>query len=222
MRVAGFCLLCSRCRPGSIIDVHLDPGFRFASPQALRWHPLSGLEIILMKKRTTAAHKHLFTILVALFAVCSVPLATVAQDSGTVLVGAELTRIVPPGFYFQGLSAPTQTRNAAAARFGTKRYVIAGLVDTAGYAADVREKYQGFLITDSPVRIGGYELGVGAYGFGFVSGKFLVLDLSGKELFSTLVENDKSLKRPRPLMMSKGGSGIRLYSGRSYVTIAAN
>jgi hypothetical protein len=48
------------------------------------------------------------------------------------------------------------------------------------------------------------------------------LDLSGKELFSTLVENDKSLKRPRPLMMSKGGNGIRLYSGRTYVTIAAN
>jgi hypothetical protein len=165
----------------------------------------------------------LFRVMVAVAITCSLPLAVAAQDSGTVLAGAELMRVVPPGFYFQGLNAPTQMRNAAAARFGSNRYVIAGLVDTAGYAADVREKYQGFLITDSPIRIGGFELGVGAYGFGFVNGgKFLVLDLSGKEVFSTLVENDKDLKRPRPLMMSKGGSGVRLYSGRNYVTIAAN
>lgn len=173
--------------------------------------------------QTTDSIRRIVTTLVALFIVCLVPLAIAAQDSRTVLDGAELAKIVPPGFYFQGLSAPTQMRNSAAARFGSKRYVIAGMVDTAGYSADIREKFQGFLITDSPVRIGGSELGVGAYGFGFVSdGRFVVLDLSGKELFSTRSENDKSLKRPRPLMMSKGGRGIRLYSGRSYVTIAAD
>src|SRR5438105_12799228 len=65
-----------------------------------------------------------------------------AQNSATVLSGIELTRVVPPGFYFQGLSAPTQIRNSAAARFGNKRYVIVGMVDTAGYAADVRAKYE--------------------------------------------------------------------------------
>src|ERR1051325_3994355 len=69
-----------------------------------------------------------------------------AQDSFTVLSGTELTRVMPPGFYFQGLTAATQMRNAAAVRFGDKRYVIAGLVDTSGYAADVRAKYEGFLI----------------------------------------------------------------------------
>ncbi len=146
-----------------------------------------------------------------------------AQDAGTVLAGAELTRVVPPGFYFQGQSAPTQMRNAAAARFGAKRYVIAGLVDTSGYAADVREKYQGFLVTDSPIKIGESELGTGAYGFGFTGdGKFVVLDLSGKEILSTTASPDKELKRPRPLMMSRVADGIRLYGGRSYVTTAAN
>lgn len=176
-----------------------------------------------MKNRTTNPIKGLITAFVALLIVYSMVPALAAQDSVTVLTGAELTRIVPPGFYFQGLSAPTQMRNAAAARLGTNRYVIAGMVDTSGYAADVREKYQGFLITDSPVRIGGSELPSGAYGFGFASdGKFIVLDLSGKEVFSTSSENDKGLKRPRPLMMSKGGSGVRLYSGRNYVTIIAN
>ena len=162
-------------------------------------------------------------ILALLLITFAAPEFVAAQDSATVLTGAELSRVVPPGFYFQGQSAPTQMRNAAAARLGTNRYVIAGLVDTSGYAADVREKYQGFLITDSPIRIGGSELGIGAYGFGFTNdGRFVVLDLSGKEIFSQQAAQDKALQRPRPLMMSKSGGGIRLYSGRSYVTIAAN
>lgn len=163
-----------------------------------------------------------FVSLLVLFLICSVPPAIIAQGPGTVLTAAELSRVVPISFYFQGRNAPTQMRNAAAARFGNDHYLIAGLIDTSGYAADVREKYQGFLITDSPVRIGGFELAVGAYGFGFSGdGKFLVMDISGKELVSTQTENDKGLKRPRPLMMSKGSSGIRLYSSRSYVTIVA-
>ena len=72
--------------------------------------------------------QHFFTGLAVLVVVSSVPLLVAAQDSVTVLAGAELTRVVPPGFYFQGLSAPTQMRNAAAARFGDNRYVVAGLV----------------------------------------------------------------------------------------------
>src|SRR5690348_16279376 len=39
--------------------------------------------------------------------------AVAAQDGPTILTGTELTRVVPPGFYFQGLSAPTQMRNSA-------------------------------------------------------------------------------------------------------------
>ena len=163
-------------------------------------------------------------IILALFAlVCAMTASAGAQDAGTVLMGAELTRVTPPGFYFQGQSAPTQMRNTAAARFGTDRYLIAGLVDTSGYAADVKEKYQGFLITDSPIKIGGSALGTGAYGFGFISdNKFLVLDLGGKVIKSMDASLDKELKRPRPLMMLKAAGGIRLYAGRNYVTIAAN
>ena len=49
---------------------------------------------------------------------CSIPGLVRAQESATVLAGAELSQVVPPGFYFQGRSAPVQTRNAAAARLG--------------------------------------------------------------------------------------------------------
>jgi len=148
--------------------------------------------------------------------------AALVARAQVVLAGAELTRVVPSSFYFQGQSAPTQIRNSAAARFGTSRYVIVGMVDTSGYAADVRAKYEGFFITDSPITLNGSELAVGAYGFGFSNdGKLNILDLAGKELLSVSTTNDKSMKRPRPLMMTKAGDAIRLYSGREYAVIAA-
>ena len=154
--------------------------------------------------------------------ICCLPVFVIAQDSVTVLTGAELTRVVPPGFYFQGLSAPTQMRNSAAARFGTKRFVIAGLVDTSGYAADVRAKYEGFFITDSPIAINGSALGAGAYGFGFSNdGKMQILDLAGNKILSVATAKDGDLKRPRPLMMTKAGNGMRFYSGKDYVTVTA-
>ena len=165
--------------------------------------------------------RYSLTGLAALVISCSMPFLVAAQDRAVVLTGAELSRVVPPGFYFQGQSAPTQLRNSAAARFGTSSYVIVGMVDTSGYAAEVRARYEGFLITDSPVTINGSELGTGAYGFGFSNdGKLNILDLAGKEILSVTTTHDKQLKRPRPLMMTATGNGIRLYSGRQYAEIA--
>jgi len=156
----------------------------------------------------------------ALLISCLAPLLVQAQEP-VVLTGPELTRVVPPGFYFQGLTAATQMRNSAAARLGTNRYVIAGLVDTSGYAADVRARYEGFLITDSAITINGSELAIGAYGFGFTNnGKLNILDLSGNEILSVSTTRDNQLKRPRPLMMSRAGKEIRLYSGKDYAVIA--
>src|SRR5437762_2434701 len=150
----------------------------------------------------------LFSSSLLLFVVCCLPAFAVAQNSATILAGAELNQVVPPGFYFQGLSAPTQMRNSAGARFGSKRFVIAGLVDTSGYAADVRAKYEGFFIVDSPVMINGSDLGTGAYGFGFSDeGKLQILDLAGNQILSVSTTKDSELKRPRPLMMTKSEDG---------------
>src|SRR6266446_7660044 len=165
--------------------------------------------------------KSLLTASAVLLISYSTALRVTAQEQPVVLTGAELTRVVPPGFYFQGLTAPTQMRNSAAARFGSRRYVIAGLVDTSGYAADVRAKYEGFFITDSPIRINGTALGIGAYGFGFSdNGKMQILDLAGDQVLSVSTTKDSALKRPRPLMMVRSADGLRLYNGKDYVTIA--
>ena len=165
--------------------------------------------------------KHSIEGVAILAIVFSMPLLVTAQDRAVILTGADLTRVIPPGFYFEGLSAPTQMRNTAAARFGAKRYVIAGLVDTSGYAADVRAKYEGFLITDSSITIGGSKLGTGAYGFGFTNdGKLNILDLAGNQILSVSTTKDSAMKRPRPLMMTNAAGGVRFYNGKDYALIA--
>ena len=145
----------------------------------------------------------------------------IAQDAPVILEGAPLRRVVPTSFYFEGQSAPTQMRNSAAARFGEKRHVIAGMVDTSGYSADIRAKYEGFFITDTTITIGENQLSAGAYGFGFTNdGRFNLFDVGGEQLRSVRTTRDTALRRPRPLMMAKDGDNIRLYSGRNYVVIS--
>jgi hypothetical protein len=159
--------------------------------------------------------------LLCLIFLSALPAIVNAQEAA-VIADKELARVVPSSFYFQGQSGPTQMRNAAAARLGANRLVIAGMVDTSGYTSNVRARYEGFFITDSAVSVGGQSLGTGAYGFGFAAdGKLTIFDISGKEMLSVAAASDKDLKRPRPLMMSKAADGIRLYSGRNYVVIAA-
>jgi hypothetical protein len=167
-------------------------------------------------------HEKILINALALFIVAAaVAVPALGQDTGSILAGAELTRVVPTSFYYQGQSAPTQMRNSAAARFGTNRFVIAGMVDTSGYSAEIRARYQGFFVTDSAITVGGESLATGAYGFGFSNdGKFNVFDIGGNQVLSVSSTTDKALKRPRPLMMTMDGNNVRLYAGRDYVVIA--
>lgn len=148
-------------------------------------------------------------------------IAAQTNSTYTILADKELTRIVPTSFYFAGQSAPTQMRNASAAVIGKDRYVIAGMVDTSGYSTEISGKYEGFLITDSAIKIGDKELSIGAYGFGFsADGKINIFDLSSKEIFSAKTASDAEMRRPRPLMMSSETNGVRLYKGKNYVLIS--
>src|SRR5690348_447612 len=114
----------------------------------------------------TPRFRSIAAVIVLLLASLSV---ATGQETVTILSETEAVKVVPSGFYFEGQSGATQRRNSAAARFGAKRYVIAGLVDTAGYSTEVKAKYEGFIITDSAVSVGGSDLAVGAYGFGFTT-----------------------------------------------------
>jgi hypothetical protein len=148
--------------------------------------------------------------------------AVSAQNKATfeILNEKEANVVIPTSFYFAGQSAPTQMRNATVARIGKARLVIVGLVDTSGYSTEISGKYEGFFITDSPVKIGDKSLGTGAYGFGFSKdGKINIFDISSKQILSVTTRNDAEMKRPRPLQMTAEPNGIRLYKGKSYVVI---
>lgn len=150
------------------------------------------------------------------------PAAALGQGWPRILEGADLERVVPQSFYFEGQSGPTQMRNAAAAQLGPRRFVLAALVDTSGYASDVQAKYQGFIVTDSPVFVGGSRLPTGAYGFGFTPDGWLnVMDVGGRRVISVRARTDDRLQRPRPLTMTDARGGVRLYAGRSFVLISS-
>lgn len=159
----------------------------------------------------------------SLFLFCLIASASsVSAQKVEVLSGESLKRVIPSSFYFAGQSAETQMRNTAAARFGENHFVLAGLVDTSGYSTEISGKYEGFFITDAPVKIGDKELASGAYGFGFSKeGKVNFFDLSSREILSVATMTDSAMKRPRPLMMSGDGKGVRFYKGKLYVMISA-
>ena len=81
-----------------------------------------------------------------------------AQQKPGVLSADEVRKVVPATYFFRGQSASVQLRNSAGFSVPDGKLVLAGLVDTSGYASDVQAKYQGFLITEVKLNIEGTEL----------------------------------------------------------------
>jgi hypothetical protein len=136
-----------------------------------------------------------------------------------VLASAELKTIVPASYFYRGQSASVQLRNSAGIRTTDQKYILAGLVDTSGYASDVAQKYQGLFITEVKLKIEGSELAPGEYGFGFVKDNFVITDVGANDVLSVSSKADNDLKRPVPLKITQEGSAYRLYAGRKYVTL---
>jgi hypothetical protein len=136
-----------------------------------------------------------------------------------VLSGADLKLVVPTNYFFDDLVAPVQARNAIAIRSNDGRIVTAGLVDNSGYSTDVAQKYQGYLITSKKITIEGQSLNPGQYGFGFVDGKFLVMDAGANDVTSVAFHTDDKLQRPAPFKVSVSGGDYRIYAGKKYVTV---
>jgi hypothetical protein len=159
-----------------------------------------------------------------------------AYAQAPVILGADqLEKVVPPSFYFEGQLGPTQMRNTSAVRFGEKQNLVAALVDTSGYASNIRSKYEGFIISDIRIQVtmssssagrvasaSSENLPAGAYGFGFTEdGKMNIFDVGGKKLLTATSHKDDKIQSPRPLMITVvEGNRVRLYRGRSYVELA--
>jgi hypothetical protein len=142
--------------------------------------------------------------------------AVVKDDAG-------LKKVVPESYFFRGLSATTQLRNAAAIHYPDDFYVIAALVDTSGYSSDIKAKYTGLFITEKKLKFdGGGMLGPGQYGMGYTAdGKFHILSVAGDELLVADIKVDDKLNRPQPLKIVMDGATAELYLGKKYVTFTA-
>jgi len=132
-------------------------------------------------------------------------------------VGAKL---FPDKVFFRGQLAPTQLRNTGGVRFADDFYVVAGLCDNSGYSTDVKQKFQGYLLSEVPLEIGGKSLKPGAYGFGVLKdGQFVVMDIGANDVLQVAAAKDADIKRPTPLQVLAASvkGTYRLYAGRDYV-----
>ena len=133
----------------------------------------------------------------------------------------ELKKAVPEEFFFRGQKAPVQMRNATGFQTASGKVTFAALVDASGYSTAIQEKYQGMLITESKLNIGGSELAPGEYGFGFTKDKFVVMNVASEDILGVPYQTDAELKRAVPLKLVEDGSGYKLYAGKKWVSVKA-
>lgn len=160
-------------------------------------------------------HSTILTLLLVLLG-----LASAQQASKHMLSNEELKKAVPTEYFYRGQKAPVQLRNAVGFQQADGKMTLAALVDASGYSTAIQQKYQGLLITESKLNIGGSTLTPGQYGFGFTAdGKFMVMDVSNSDVLSTSYETDQALQRAVPLKLVEDGSGYKLYAGKKWVGI---
>lgn len=140
------------------------------------------------------------------------------QGSKHILSGDELKKAVPSEYFYRGQKAPVQLRNAVGLQLADGKMMLAALVDASGYSTAIQQKYQGMLITEVKLNIGGSSLGPGQYGFGFTSdGKFMVMDVGNNDVLSTSAQTDSALQHAVPLKLVADGDGYKLYAGKKWV-----
>jgi hypothetical protein len=148
--------------------------------------------------------------------------AAVAQKVAQHILSAdELKNTIPAEYFFRGQKAPVQLRNAVGFQTADGMMTLATLVDASGYATSIQQKYQGALITESKVNIGGAELPPGQYGFGFTADKFVVMNVANQDVLSVPYQTDAAMKQPMPLKLIEDGGGYKLCAGRKWVAIKA-
>lgn len=142
------------------------------------------------------------------------------QASRHILGSEELKKVVPSEYFFRGQKAPVQLRNAVGFQLAGGKMMLAALVDASGYSTAIQQKYQGLLITEVNITIGGSSLPPGQYGFGFTSdGKFVVMDVGNSDILSESSQTDQALPHAVPLKLVEDGSGYKLYAGKKWIGV---
>src|ERR1700687_1311559 len=146
--------------------------------------------------------------------------AVAQQASKHVLSSDELKKAVPVEYFFRGQKAPVQVRNAGGFQLADGKMMLASLVDASGYSTAIQQKYQGMLITEATLNIGGSELKPGQYGFGFsADGKFVVMDVANNDVLSIPSPSEQARQHAVRLKWVEEGAGYKLYAGKKWVEI---
>jgi hypothetical protein len=146
--------------------------------------------------------------------------ALAQQVSKHLLSTDELKKAAPAEYFFRGQKAPVQLRNAVGFQLADGKMMLAALVDASGYSTAIQQKYQGLLITEAKLNIGGSTLPPGQYGFGFAAdGKFNVMDVANNDVLSVSYQTDQALARAVPLKLLEDGDAYKLYAGKKWIGI---
>src|SRR5246127_2461838 len=148
--------------------------------------------------------------------------AIAQQVSKHVLSADELKKAVPTEYFYRGQKAPVQLRNAVGFQLADGKMMLASLVDASGYSTAIQQKYQGLLITETKLNIGGSSLPPGQYGFGFAAdGKFNVMDVANSDVLGASYQTDQALQHAVPLKLIEDGAGYKLYAGKKWIGVKA-
>ena len=148
--------------------------------------------------------------------------AIAQQVSKHVLSSDELKKAVPTEYFFRGQKAPVQVRNAVGFQLADGKMMLAALVDASGYSTAIQQKYQGMMITETKLNVGGSSLPPGQYGFGFAAdNKFMVMDVANNDVLSASYQTDQALQHAVPLKLVADGDGYKLYAGKKWIAIKA-
>jgi hypothetical protein len=146
--------------------------------------------------------------------------ASAQQVTKHVLSSDELKKAVPAEYFFRGQKAPVQLRNAVGFQLADGKMMLAAMVDASGYSTAIQQKYQGMLITETKLNVGGSSLPPGQYGFGFTAdNKFMVMDVANSEVLSATYQTDQALPHAVPLKLVEDGTGYKLYAGKKWIAI---
>jgi hypothetical protein len=149
--------------------------------------------------------------------------AIAQQAAKHMLSSDELKKAVPAEYFFRGQKAPVQVRNSVGFQLANGKMTLAALVDASGYSTAIQQKYQGMLITESKLNIGGSELAPGEYGFGFTAdGKFLVMDVANNDVLSAASQTDSAVAHAVPLKLVEDDGGYKLYAGKKWISLKAD
>src|SRR5579862_1881072 len=148
--------------------------------------------------------------ILAVFMLLMVGAAIAQTASKHVLSADEVKKAVPTEYFYRGQKAPVQLRNAVGFQLPDSKMMLAALVDASGYSTAIQQKYQGLLITETKLDIGGSTLPPGQYGFGFTAdGKFVVMDVANSDVLSATYQTDQALQRAVPLKLTADGEGYK-------------